>query len=165
MKPALRQLRRTALTLWSRAWALVQVEMPREEVGWLLTARHHLSLLESRQAAMLLSRMRLIAGLFAMLTPLWIFVDMFAFDTEVWLGLAFARIVTTLAFAGIVVAFSTGYVFLPFVMVAGLSVFPLTRSKPRISWYRCSRPSWRPRPWAGASSTGRPSPLPSGCCS
>jgi len=118
---------------------------------------------------MIVSRVRLVAALFAILTPLWIVVDISAFPREVWQPLVIARIAATLAFAlitvlavrmqtimdayrvltmlfavptafflfsyqhmaqfdlhGIQQAFSTGYAFLPFVMLAGLSIFPLT---------------------------------------
>jgi diguanylate cyclase (GGDEF)-like protein len=145
------------------------VEMSEQEIRWLLCRRQHISLLESRRTAMIVSRVRLMAALFALLTPLWIVVDIAAFPREVWLPLAMARIAATVAFSlitllasrmnsmvdayrvlallfavptafflfsyqhmaqfelhGIQQAFSTGYAFLPFVMLAGLSIFPLT---------------------------------------
>jgi diguanylate cyclase (GGDEF)-like protein len=155
--------------IWHHAWVSVLVEMSEQEIGWLLRARNHISLLEKRRATMIVSRVRLVAGLFALLTPLWIIVDIAAFPREVWLPLVIARLMATLAFAlilllaqrmhhmrdayrglallfavptafflysyqhmaqfdlhGIQLAFSTGYAFLPFVMLAGLSIFPLT---------------------------------------
>lgn len=145
------------------------VEMSAQEIRWLLSKHQHISLLDKRRTAMIVSRVRLIAALFAILTPLWIFVDIAAFSREVWLPLVIARVAATLAFAlitllairmqsivdayrvlamlflvptafflfsyqhmaqfdlhGIQQAFSTGYAFLPFVMLAGLSIFPLT---------------------------------------
>lgn len=155
--------------IWHHAWVSVLVEMSQQEISWLLRARGHIPLLEKRRAAMIVSRVRLVAGLFALLTPLWIVVDIAAFPREVWLPLVIARIAATIAFAlitllaqrmhhmrdayrgltlllavptafflfsyqhmaqfdlhGMQLAFSTGYAFLPFVMLAGLSIFPLT---------------------------------------
>jgi diguanylate cyclase (GGDEF)-like protein len=155
--------------LWLQAWSLVLVEMSPQELGWLVRSRDHLTLLASRRVTMIVSRVRLVAGLFAILTPLWIIIDVIAFPSEIWIGLATARLAATLAFVAILVslrqmhnmsdayralamllavptsfflfsyyhmaqfqlhgfqqAFATGYAFLPFVMLAGLSVFPLT---------------------------------------
>jgi len=155
--------------IWRRALASILVEMSDQEIGWLMQARHHISLLGKRRTAMIVSRVRLIAGLFALLTPLWIFVDVVAFPRAVWVPLVLARVAATVAFGlvihvaqkmnsmkdayralgilmaiptlfflfsyhhmaqfelqGIQAAFSTGYAFLPFVMLAGLSIFPLT---------------------------------------
>lgn len=155
--------------IWHQAWTSVLVEMSDQELRWLLSARHHISLLQKRRTTMIVSRVRLVAGLFALLTPLWIVVDIAAFPREVWLPLVLARLAATGAFAlitlmahrmtnmrdayrtlallfavptafflfsyqhmaqfqlhGMQAAFSTGYAFLPFVMLAGLSIFPLT---------------------------------------
>jgi diguanylate cyclase (GGDEF)-like protein len=155
--------------IWHHAWTSVLVEMSDQEIHWLLSKRQHISLLEKRRTSMIVSRVRLVAALFALLTPLWIVVDIAAFPRDVWLPLVIARIAATVAFAlitllairmrsmldayrvlamlfavptafflfsyqhmsqfdlhGIQQAFSTGYAFLPFVMLAGLSIFPLT---------------------------------------
>ncbi len=155
--------------LWLRAWSLVLLEMSGQEIGWLLRPREHISLLSTRRTTIIVTRVRLVAGLFAVFTPLWILADVTAFPPEVWHGLAGARIMATAAFVAILLtarrtdsihnayyslamllavpmlfflfsyhhmarfelhgfqaAFSTGYAFLPFVVVAGLSIFPLT---------------------------------------
>jgi diguanylate cyclase (GGDEF)-like protein len=160
---------RSLRDIWHHAWTSVLVEMSEQEIRWLLSSRQHISLLEKRRTTMVVSRVRLVAALFALLTPLWIVVDIAAFSREVWLPLVVARIAATVAFAlitllavrmrsmndayrvlallfavptafflfsyqhmaqfqlnGIQQAFSTGYAFLPFVMLAGLSIFPLT---------------------------------------
>ena len=156
-------------SLWAQAWSLVLVEMTRQEISWLLSPARHLSLLSARRTAMIVSRVRLVAGAFAILTPLWIAIDILAFDRRVWLGMMAARLAATAAFLallrlprrmdsridaykalalllaiptafflfayshmqglemhGIGQAFAVGYAFLPFVMLAGLSIFPLT---------------------------------------
>lgn len=129
----------------------------------------HPPLLSRRRAEMIISRVRLVAALFAVLTPLWIIVDVWVFATPLSTMLAGARVVTSLAFGALALAYgksvqmndayralaimfaiptlffiyshlllshfqndgaaaviAAGYAFLPFVMVAGLSVFPLT---------------------------------------
>lgn len=129
----------------------------------------HPPLLALRRAEVIISRVRLVAVLFAVLTPLWIVVDLLAFPSSVSLLLAAGRITTSIAFgvlafsyrsssqirdayralalmfaiptlfflyshpllshyqmAGFSGAIAAGYAFLPFVMLAGLSVFPLT---------------------------------------
>ncbi len=155
--------------IWLQAWSLILVEMNGQEIGWLLRPREHISLLATRRVTMIVSRVRLIAGLFALLTPLWIIIDILTFPPEIWHGLAAGRVAVTVAFAGILIAvnrmetlndayralglllatptvffiythehmgafqldglqaaFATGYAYLPFVMLAGLSIFPLT---------------------------------------
>lgn len=155
--------------IWLQAWALILVEMNDQEIGWLLRPREHISLLTNRRITLIVSRVRLVAGLFAVLTPMWIIIDVFTLPREIWVGLAAVRIAATAAFVGIVfavrkmdtlrdsyfalalllavptsffifshqhmagyqltglqAAFATGYAYLPFVMLAGLSIFPLT---------------------------------------
>ena len=155
--------------LWLRAWSMILVEMTAEEVVWLFWPARHLSLLSTRRIAIIVMRARLVAGLFAVLTPLWIVIDMMVFSPAVWHGLAWARVLASLAFGALLLvkrrmdtladayktlgfllaipsafflftyehmalfdlqglqgAISTSYTFLPFVMLAGLSIFPLT---------------------------------------
>lgn len=156
-------------SIWHHAWVSLLDEMSSQEIRWLFSARQHMSLLKKRRTTMIVSRVRIIAALFAVLTPLWIVVDIAAFPSEVWVPLVTGRIIATIAFGtitllavrmrtitdayrilamlfavptafflfsyqhmahfqlhGIQQAFSTGYAFLPFVMLAGLSIFPLT---------------------------------------
>lgn len=144
-------------------------ELPRDEIGWLFSPRKHMTLLTTRRASMVISRVRLVAALFAVLTPLWIAVDMYVFPWKLAMLLGVGRLVVSAAFAGLALSYrnstrmrdaylalalmfaiptaffffshqfiaaynleglaaavSAGYAFLPFVMVAGLSVFPLT---------------------------------------
>jgi len=155
--------------IWHLAWTSMLVEMSAQEIRWLVSARQHISLLEKRRTTMIVSRVRLVAALFAALTPLWIMVDIAAFPREVWLPLVLARVAATIVFGMITLlairmhtmtdayrvlmmlfavptafflfayqhlahfqlnniqqAFATLYTFLPFVMLAGLSIFPLT---------------------------------------
>jgi diguanylate cyclase (GGDEF)-like protein len=154
---------------WQKIWSIVLVEMNQQEIGWLLRGRNHISLLETRRTTMIASRVRLVAGLFALLTPAWIVIDVMFFPREVWQQIVIARVAASVAFGltfvaanrltemkdayrvlamllaiptsfflftyqhmahfqlhGVQAAFSNGYAFLPFVMMAGLSIFPLT---------------------------------------
>lgn len=144
-------------------------ELSRAELGWLRSSRPHVPLLATRRAALLGSRVRLLAALLAVLTPLWVLVEIVALPRQVWLGLAVGRLIAALAFMAILVfcvrfermeeamralvllfaiclgfyvfsfvyltrfelsgtaaAMVSGYAFLPFVLAAGLSLFPLT---------------------------------------
>jgi diguanylate cyclase (GGDEF)-like protein len=132
----------------------------------------HSPVIARRRALLILSRVKLVAAVFAVLTPLWIVVDMMLFEWPLWGELALLRLGATVTFgllafdykgsdsiwsawkaliwllavptlffilshpmvnqfdpnspaAGI----AAGYAFLPFVMVAGLSVFPLTTAE------------------------------------
>ena len=155
--------------LWQQAWGLILVEMSQQEIGWLVRPREHISLLSVRRTAIIVTRVRLMAGLFAIITPCWFLLDLLVFPSEIWHGLLVARLATTLAFIGILMmlhkmdaigdayralallitvpmafflftflhmsqfqlhdlqaAVGSGYAFLPFVVVAGLAIFPLT---------------------------------------
>lgn len=145
--------------------------LSREEVLWLLFPGKHMTLLSNRRATMIISRVRLIALLFAVLTALFIIPDLLLLPSEVSGPLALGRIVSSLAFGGLMLSFrnaqsmrdaylalaimfaiptlffvfsyallaqvqlgaggvastiSAIYAFLPMIMVAGLSMFPLT---------------------------------------
>lgn len=149
--------------------------LPREGLCCLLSTAGHPPLLARRRAEMIISRVRVVAALFAVLTPLWIIVDALVFAWPVSGMLAAGRLVTSLAFGllalsygkstkmadayralamlfgiptlffiyshpllshfhlvGPAAAIAAGYAFLPFVMVAGLSVFPLTAAESAI---------------------------------
>ncbi len=145
--------------------------LSREEVLWLLFPGKHMTLLSNRRATMIISRVRLIALLFAVLTALFIIPDLLMLPWAVSGPLALGRIASSLAFVGLMFSFrnaqtmrdaylalaimfaiptlffvfsyallaqvqlgaggvestiSAIYAFLPMIMVAGLSMFPLT---------------------------------------
>jgi diguanylate cyclase (GGDEF)-like protein len=140
-----------------------------DELPTLIHPANHTPILQRRRAAMIQSRVRMVALIFGILTPLWIAIDVTVFEWSlaIWLivlrlsasaaflALAFDRrscedmtcawwrltallAIPTLFFAishpllynqgvdDLRIAVSAGYGYLPFVMVAGLSVFPLT---------------------------------------
>lgn len=160
---------RLALIVWHRLTGLMPGELNKAELAWLLSPHFHLALLTRRRATMIVNRVRLVAFLFAVLTPLWSVVDYLFFPFPLWLHLAGMRLAACAAFSylllyyrptgslpnayramallfaiptvfyiashqllqtyhlsGLQAAIGAGYAFLPFVLLAGLSVFPLT---------------------------------------
>lgn len=140
-----------------------------EGLSCLASPSKHPPLLARRRAEIIISRVRLVAAMFAVLTPLWIAVDVMVFALPLSIMLGSGRVVTSLAFGALALSYgnsqriqdayralaimfaiptlffiyshlmlshfqnegaaaviAAGYAFLPFVMVAGLSVFPLT---------------------------------------
>lgn len=130
---------------------------------------HNSPLVQSHRAELIIIRVRLIAALFALLTPLWCVVDQFFMPESVVWDLLIGRFISAAAFAilalsyrksdralhayialgglfliptlffvfaslllgdikgeGIAVSLISGYHLLPFLIAAGLSVFPLT---------------------------------------
>lgn len=139
------------------------------EVHDLLFTTAQSPLVKRRRALLIISRVRMVAAVFALLTPLWIPVDLLIFEGDLGFSLSLLRAFATAAFAAIALSFrrgesiraahaalalllavpmvfflvsnpllvghtldpaqqtiAAGYTFLPFVMVAGLSVFPIT---------------------------------------
>ena len=140
-----------------------------EGLSFLVRSSAHSPLLVRRRAEIIISRVRLVSVMFAVLTPLWIAVDVLVFSFPLSVMLSVGRLATTLAFVLLALAYkgsphmkdayralifmffiptaffiyshmlladfqngggaaviAAGYAFLPFVLVAGLSVFPLT---------------------------------------
>ncbi len=162
---ALNLLRRFA----ERAFQAVSGDLSFEQLRDLMHPGGHTPIIQRRRAVLIHSRVRMVAAAFALLTPLWIGIDIFIFEWPLWGWLAMLRVVASLAFGalalgyrvsddmgsawrglalllavptvffllshpmlnehevvGVAGALAAGYAFLPFVMVAGLSVFPLT---------------------------------------
>jgi diguanylate cyclase (GGDEF)-like protein len=153
------------------------------QIGWqeladLILPWRHSAYVRRHRAAVVISRVQILAAIFAVLIPLWIPVDMIAFPSAVWsrilpLRLAACLVFTVLAwprkerdsrvtavvmlsvmmllppafhllitpvlagiedvgFAGVV---HDLYEFLPYTVVAGLSVFPLTALEAAFCWF------------------------------
>ncbi|MDE2089718.1 MAG: bifunctional diguanylate cyclase/phosphodiesterase [Gammaproteobacteria bacterium] len=135
----------------------------------MLDTAGHSTVFDHYRVRLILSRVRLMAALFAVLVLLWIPLDMWVFPRPVWQLLALGRIAASGGFAmlalyccrastfkrihvavfalffipsvfflfshvvlwGVALSrigatMASGYAFLPFVMVAGISIFPLT---------------------------------------
>jgi diguanylate cyclase (GGDEF)-like protein len=151
------------------SWSKTLTEIGADEIGGLFRARGHTTRLTVPRAAMIVARVRIVAGLLAVFTPLWIIIDMWTLPREVWQGMVAMRLLTAVAFAAILVilrgmhtlrdayralffllsvpaafflfcyvhilhfdadgvldGFSVGYASLPFVMMGGIAIFPLT---------------------------------------
>ncbi len=162
---ALNLLRRFA----ERAFQAVSGDLSFEQLRDLIHPGGHTPLIQRRRAVLIHSRVRMVAAAFAVLTPLWVVIDVVIFGWPLWGYLAALRLVASAAFGalavgyrisddmgsawrglalllavptvffiishpilneheivGVAAAVAAGYAFLPFVMVAGLSVFPLT---------------------------------------
>jgi diguanylate cyclase (GGDEF)-like protein len=144
--------------------------MTMAEIFDLFVPTRQSAFVQRRRSLLILSRVRLVAATFAVLTPLWIPVDLYIFEAALGMYLAALRVLASIAFIllclsyrgadSVVVArwglvwllaiptvfflishpllaqfaitdpaqqvIAAGYAFLPFVMVAGLSVFPIT---------------------------------------
>lgn len=129
----------------------------------------HPPLFSRMRARFILSRVRMVAAAFAILTPIWIGIDFITLPQRIALDIAIGRLICTIAFILLVIicrcqpsirnskiaigilysiptaffiysrfilahlhlnslgtAMEAGYTFLPFVLITGLSLFPLT---------------------------------------
>lgn len=68
---------------------------------WPLALRTHHTLLDTRRAEVIVSRIAITSALFALLTPLWGAAEYLVLPREVWIGLAIGRVLATLGFIGI----------------------------------------------------------------
>lgn len=144
--------------------------MTMSEIFDLFLPTRQSAFVQRRRSLLILSRVRLVAATFAVLTPLWIPVDLIIFETTLAMYLAALRVMASIAFVLLALSYrgsdsvavarwglvwlltiptvfflishpllaqfaindpaqqviAAGYAFLPFVMVAGLSVFPIT---------------------------------------
>jgi diguanylate cyclase (GGDEF)-like protein len=150
--------------------AIVFSGMTMAEIFDLLMPTRQSAFVQRRRSLLILSRVRMVAATFAVLTPLWIPVDLYIFETALGMYLAALRVLASIAFVLLCLSYrgadsvtvarwglvwllaiptvfflishpllaqfaitdpaqqviAAGYAFLPFVMVAGLSVFPIT---------------------------------------
>lgn len=148
---------------------IVTEDNPVKGIGWLFLPHTHVHMLSTRRAELILSRTRIIAGLFALLTFLWIAVDAAWLPREtawqlgygrvvasivlIWLAFAFRgsnnlrhaylalvtlfavptafyiysyQILSTLEGNAFATTMLSIYSILPVVVLAGISIFPLT---------------------------------------
>jgi len=153
----------------SRLGKLVGDDISPREIAWLFAHWQHPVLYSTRRAGMILTRVRLVAMVFAILTPAWMIIDYWLFPLDLFWKLATARILAAIAFArlatrritctemhcartalvymfaiptvfflysywvvsgyalsGFSAAVAAGYGFLPFAMLSGIAIFPLT---------------------------------------
>jgi len=96
-------LRSNLSKLWTYAWSLALSDIGAHETGGLIRAHMHTGRLTARRVAIIVARARLVAGLFAVLTPLWIVNDVLALAPSVWHVLVPMRLLTAVAFAAALV--------------------------------------------------------------
>lgn len=156
-------------TIFLDPFKAVLGDISRQELYWLFISNAHISILCSKRAAVIASRVRLISLIFFVCTPLWIPLDALFLPDDLWQAVAIAHIVAALCFLGLTISargvitinaalahmlllllvptvfysfvyiylagadldwlatsFSMGYTILPFVVVAGMGIFPLT---------------------------------------
>jgi len=89
--------------LWAQAWSEAKSDIGTDEARGLFVARAHPERLTARRAVMIVSRARLAAGVLAVLTPLWIAIDVRSLPAETWHVLAPMRLLTAAAFAAALV--------------------------------------------------------------
>lgn len=152
-----------------RAQSRFSNEMSLDMVNDLIAPMGHSPLVRRRRSQLIVSRVRWVAAAFAVLTPLWIAIDIYYLPAPLSYYLAGLRVGASVAFGGMALLFrnterqsraqmalaallavpvifflisvpmmtgyrfeglqlalAAGYAFLPFVMVAGLAVFPIT---------------------------------------
>ena len=162
-------MRLTVSDMAGRFSELIFSDLGTHDIRSLISPRHHTSLLQLRRSRIIIGRVRLMACLFAVLTPLWIIVDYVFLPQSLWISLGLIRVLTSLSFAymaidwdpeastgnayrsltilliipgifylvtqevlahyrleGVSEAIKTGYAYLPFVLLSGISIFPLT---------------------------------------
>ncbi|WP_158498817.1 diguanylate cyclase [Magnetospira sp. QH-2] len=146
------------------------IRMSREQMMDLVSRRYHSTHVNRHRGQLVIGRVQLVSAIFAVLTPLWISIDAWAYPWPTWGILAVLRLASCLAFvalawprapsldpcrtgrrmllimlsmpivfyvASLILldskefgalgnAVTLGYGLLPFIVVAGLSVFPLT---------------------------------------
>ncbi|MGE5547917.1 MAG: diguanylate cyclase [Solirubrobacterales bacterium] len=159
-----------AKELLKKILSVVFAGMTMAEIFDLLMPTRQSAFVQRRRSLLILSRVRLVAITFAILTPLWIPVDLYIFETALGMYLAALRVLASIAFILLTLSYrgadsastarwglvwllaiptvfflishpllaqfaitdpaqqviAAGYAFLPFVMVAGLAVFPIT---------------------------------------
>jgi len=116
--------------LWTQAWSLVLSEMSAQEVSGLLSSASHNIRLTAYRATTIVSRVRLLASLFALLAPCWVVVDALALGFDGARELFPVRLLSAVAFGAIVFilrrmhALRDAYrALLLFLMVAGAVFF------------------------------------------
>ena len=91
--------------MWVKLLGLLPGELNPSEAAWLVSPRQHMPLMGNRRAQMILNRVRLFASLFAVLTPLWMFVDLLVLPNPLAWQLALLRIGATACFSFILIGY------------------------------------------------------------
>jgi diguanylate cyclase (GGDEF)-like protein len=107
--------------------AMIASELLPGEFSYLFSPFRHQPLLSFRRATMIINRVRLIAFLFAVLTPLWVIVDYIFFPASLWLYLCGLRILTSASFFALVYLYKpSGSILDAYRSLGILSLIPAT---------------------------------------
>ncbi len=77
------------------------IHLTRQELADLLTTWQHSPYVHRHRAYLIISRIQIVAGVFALLIPLWILVDAVAFERSIWLAIAPFRLFAAGIFAAL----------------------------------------------------------------
>lgn len=88
-----------------RLTGIVTDDIPIKGIGWLFLPNAHVHILSTRRAELILSRTRIIAALFSILTCLWIAIDFIFLPDETATQLAIGRAVASIVFALLALSF------------------------------------------------------------
>src|SRR3954454_17849122 len=102
------KLSKIVMRLADKTLATIDGALSLAQIHDLIRPFHHSALIQRRRAALIVSRARLVAGVFSILTPLWIVIDMYLFTWPQWGYLAALRIVASIAFGMLAVSYRGG---------------------------------------------------------
>lgn len=88
-----------------RLTGIVTEDIPIKGIGWLFLPNAHVHILSTRRAELILSRTRIIAALFSILTCLWIAIDFIFLPDDTATKLAIGRAVASIIFAILALSF------------------------------------------------------------
>ncbi|MDR1849022.1 MAG: GGDEF domain-containing protein [Zoogloeaceae bacterium] len=92
---------------WHHVFTAFFSELQAEDAPYLFSAAPHPNLLTIRRATVIISRVRLLAILFAILTPSWSVIDYFVFPTNIWTPMTLLRVSAGFAFLAIFLCYSS----------------------------------------------------------
>jgi diguanylate cyclase (GGDEF)-like protein len=89
--------------LWAQFWSLAFEDASTPSAGWLFRAKQHPPRFTTLRVVTIVARVRLFAAVLALVSPLWVLFDFWAFGTEVAENLALVRTLCAVAFSAVVV--------------------------------------------------------------
>lgn len=88
-----------------RLTGIAAEDHPIKGIGWLFLPHVHVHMLSTRRAELILSRTRIIAALFALLTCLWVVIDFAFLPSDAAIRLATGRAVASIIFVALALSF------------------------------------------------------------
>lgn len=109
--------------VWTESWLMVFGEMSTLEVRALISPAGHNVRLSAYRATAIVSRVRLLCGLFAILGPIWILIDSLAFGTRHAMEVAPIRLLSAVAFGAVLFISKRMHVMRDAYQALGLFIF------------------------------------------